>query len=91
MFGCQPASLPTGTDPGAYTTMYIAFKLSENTCYFYWPESLLFQSQYSLYVIACPLFIHSNQLILLETKVLTFYHSVNIPYKVLTYYSKQLG
>ena len=35
--------------------------------------------------IACPLFIHSNQLIfLLEIKMLTFNHGANILYKVLT-------
>ena len=48
---------------------YIAFKLFENK-HFYRYKPLLFQSQYSLCTIACPLFIHSNQLIfLLEIKV----------------------
>ena len=72
--------------------IYLAFKLSENTCYFCQHEALVFQSQYSLCVIPSPLFIHSNWLIfLLETKVLASNYTVSIPYKVIKCCSKQLG
>ena len=75
----------------AYTTMYIALKLSGNGCYFHQHKPLLFLLKCSL-CITHPLFSHSNQLIfLLEMKVLTFYYGVNISHKVLTHYSKQFG
>ena len=51
--------------PRAYTTMYIAFKLSENICYFRQHEPLLYRLQYSLCAIAHSLFIHSNWLMFL--------------------------
>ena len=78
--------------PRDYTAKYIAFKLSKNKCYFHWHKPLLFLSQYSLCAMTYPLFIHSNRLIfLLEIKVVTFNHGINILYKVLKLNSKQLG
>ena len=70
--------------------MYIAFKLSENKRNFCQRESLLFRSQCLMCAIACPLLIHSNQLILFEIKVSTLNHGmcINIPYKVLKLNSK---
>ena len=89
---CRLASLPACQ---RNWRRYIAFKLSENKCYFCWHKPLLFRLQYSLCTIVCPLFIHSNQLIfLLETKVLTFHKGVDIPYrcwhsiKVLTFHAR---
>ena len=78
---CLPASLPTGTNLEPIPLgMYIAFKLSENKRYFCQHEPLPFQLQYSLCAIVCPLFIHSNRLFLfLETKMLTFHKSDDIP------------
>ena len=89
VFICQPACQPVNRNrPRAYTTKYIAFKLPD----FHWHEPLLFQSQSLLYAIACLLFIHFNQLIfLLEIKVLTFNHGINISSKVLKLNSKQLA
>ena len=54
------ASLPTsqpanGNWPSAYTTGYIAFKLSENKHYFHLHKPLLFRLQYLLCAIACPI------------------------------------
>ena len=89
VFVWQPASLSTGTDLEPIPlSIYVAFKLPD----FHWHKPLLFRSQSSLYAIACLLFIHFNQLIfLLEIKVLTFNHGINISYKVLKLNSKQLG
>ena len=85
------ACLPTRTDLQPIPLCsYIAFKLSENKCNFHRHEFLLFRLQYSMCTITCPLFIHSNRLILPKIKVLTLNHGINIPYKVLKLYSKQL-
>ena len=82
---CLPASLPANRDCiplGIEPSHFLEI------CYFRQHEPLLFQLQYSLCAIICPLFIHSNQLIFLpETKVLTFqgcWHSA----KVLTFHTR---
>ena len=85
VFVCLPVSKNW---PRAYTTNYIAFKLPENKHYFCWHKPLLF---WSWCAMAYPLFIHSNWLIfLLEIKVVTFNHEINILYKVSKLTSKQL-
>ena len=90
VFVWQPTGLPA-CQQEAYTTEYIAFKLPKNKRYFCRHEPLFFWLQYSLCTMACPLFIHSNRLILLEINMLTFNHGINILYKVLKLNSKQLG